>query len=93
VAVGDQQLAGCELGGERLMDGRVADPPDPVGRAVVVGDLSPRVAGEGGLEVPPGIAGMESEDGGEVVTGGAGEAQAVSLGPGWVRSCGRMPSP
>ena len=56
VAVGDQQLAGLELGGDRLVHGRVADPPDAVGGAVGVGDLAPRLTAERGLEVLPGVA-------------------------------------
>ncbi len=80
VAVGDQQLAVGELRGDRLVHPGVADPPDTVGGALVIGDLVPRVL-EGGADVPPGVAGMEREDRGEVVPGGSGEAEAVLLRP------------
>ena len=60
VAVGDQELAGRELGRDRLVNRRIADSPDAVGRAVV-GHLTPGIA-ERRLEVLPGAAGMEGED-------------------------------
>ena len=41
VPVGDQKLGVGQLGGERLVDGGVGDPPDAVDRAVGVGDLAP----------------------------------------------------
>ena len=85
VAVGDQQLGvpGRRLhGGDRVS---VFDAPDAVDGAVVVGDLSPGRAGGVGREGPPcallGI-GVEREDGGEVGSGGPGQAQAVLLGSG-----------
>jgi hypothetical protein len=34
VPVRDQQLSRIELGGDRIVHGRVADPPDTMGRAV-----------------------------------------------------------
>ena len=82
VAVGDQQLAGRELGGDRLVDGRVADAPDAVGGPVGVGDLAPRLSADRRLQVLPGVARVEGEDGGEVVASRAGEAQPVLLRPG-----------
>ena len=80
VAVGDQQLARLELGSDRLVDSRVFDPPDAVGRPVAIGHFAPGLAAEDRLEVAPGVAGMEGEDGGEVVSGGAGQSQPVLLG-------------
>ena len=78
VAVGDQELAGLELDRDRLVNRRIADSPDAVGGAVAVGDLTPGIP-ERRLEVLPGPAGVEGEDRGEVVVGGAGEPQPVLL--------------
>ena len=87
VTVGDQQLARRELVRDRSVDGRVVDSPDSMGRAIVVGDLAQRVAAERGREMPPGIAWMEGEDGGEVVRGSRGSAAG---GPPWARAgCAR----
>src|SRR5262249_12379188 len=71
------QLALGELAGDGLVDGGVVDPPDTMGRAVAVGHLAPGIARESRLDLGPGIAGVEGEDGGEVVASGAGEAEAV----------------
>ena len=79
VTVRDQQLAGRELGRDRLVDGRIVDAPDAVGGAVAVGDIAPGLVTQGGLEVAPRVARVEGEDGGEVVAGGAGQPQAVLL--------------
>src|SRR4051812_2870157 len=79
VAVGDQQLAGLELGCDRLVHGRVANPPDAVGRAIGVGHLAPGIAAERRLDALPDVARMEGEDRGEVVPGRASESQAVLL--------------
>ena len=79
MAVGDQQLARLELGGDRLVHGGVADPPDAVGGAVRVRDLAPRLIAESRLEVLPGIPGVEGEDRREVGMGRAGQPEAVLL--------------
>ena len=82
VAVGDQELGIGELGLDGLDDRRVVDPPDAVDGAVGVGGLAPRLALSRRFEVGPGVALVEGEDGGEVVAGGLGQAQAILLGAG-----------
>ena len=72
VAVGDQQLGVGQLGGDRLVDRGVGDPPDAVDGAVVVGRPRPRARRRGGLEVAPGVPGVKGEDRREVVAGGRG---------------------
>jgi hypothetical protein len=79
VAVRDQQLAGRQFGRDRLVDGRIVDAPDAVGGAVGVGDVAPGFVAEGWLEMAPRVAGVEGEDGGEVVAGGARQSQPVLL--------------
>jgi hypothetical protein len=80
VPVGDQELGIGELAGDRLVDGGIVNPPHAVLGSLVVGDLSPWLRVQGGLDVPPGVAGVQGEDRGEVVAGGAREPQAVLLG-------------
>src|SRR5215207_4364694 len=60
----------------------VLDPPDAVGGAVSVRDLSPGIAAKGRLEMRPGVAGMEGEDGREVVPGCSRQPEPVLLRPG-----------
>ncbi len=80
VAVGDQQLraAGCRL---HSRDRRsVRDPPQPVDSAIVIGGLTPRLAGGVWLERSPGgLARVreQREDGGQVRFGGAREPQPI----------------
>ena len=62
VAVGDQELAGRELGRDRLVNRRIADSPDAVGRAVAVGHLTPGIA-ERRLEVLPALPGWRAKIG------------------------------
>ena len=64
------------------MHGRVPDAPDAVGCPLRVGDLAPRLSPHRRLQVLPGVARVEGEDGGEVVASRAGEAQPVLLRPG-----------
>ena len=85
VAVGDQQLARLERRGDALDRGRVGDAPQPVPRAVRVGDVGERLAVEVRLERPPRRVVrvvVQGEDGGEVGLRRARQPQAVLLGPG-----------
>ena len=77
VAVGDQQLGAGEALGDGGVDRRVADPPDPVDGAVVVGGLAPGLAAERRLDQRPGVLGAEREDRREVVAGGPGQLEPV----------------
>src|SRR5262249_2011123 len=79
VAARDQQLTGLEFRSDRIVNGRVVDTPHAMGGAVVVGHLPPEVL-ERGLEVLPGIAGMEGEDGGEVQASRSRQPQAILSG-------------
>ena len=82
VAVGDQQLAGLELGGDRLVDGRVSDPPDAVGRPVRVGDLAPRLAAERRLEVRQASPGWRAKMGERLWRVARVRRSRSSFGPG-----------
>ncbi len=81
MAVGDQQLRLGQFGGHRAVGLGVVDPPDAVGRALVVGHLAPRLAAGVALDVAPGIALVQREDRRHVVAGRLGEAEAVLLRP------------
>ena len=92
VAVGDQQFAVGELRANCLVHARVGDPPDAVGGALGVGDLVPGVL-ERRADVAPGVPGMEGEDRGEVVLGGAGELETILLRAGLGALVGSDPIP
>ncbi len=79
VPVRDQQLGVREAGGHGLDHIGVGHAPDAVAGAIGVGRLAPGLA-QGRLQQAPGVAGVEAEDGGEVVLGGAGQLQAILLG-------------
>ena len=80
VAVGDQQLRRpARSSVDRGVDRGVADPPDPVDGAAVVGDLAPGLALDRGRDQRPGVLGAEREDRREVVAGGAGQVEPVLL--------------
>ena len=81
VAVGDQQLRVGELGDHGAMGAGVADPPHPVDRPVVVGDLGPGDSCGEPVEVAPGIALVQREDRREIVPGRLGQPQPVLLRP------------
>ena len=81
MAVGDQQLALGQLVRDRLMDAGVSDAPDAVGRPLGVGELAPGLARSGWLYRRPGVAGIQGEDGGEVVLRRPGQTQPVLLRP------------
>jgi hypothetical protein len=80
MAVGDEQLGGGERLLEGLDRGGIGHAPEPVDRAVVVGQLADGIGGRqhgcGGADRVV----VEAEDGGEVRSGRACEAQAVLLG-------------
>ena len=79
VAVGDQQLGAGEALVDGGVDGRVADPPDAVDRAVLVGHLAPGLARGGRLDQRPGVLGGQREDRREVEPGGARQVEPVLL--------------
>ena len=79
VTVGDQELGVGQLGGDRLVDSGIGDPPDAMHRAVGVGDLTPGFVAEPGLDVAPRVPGVKGEDRRQVVAGGPGEPQAILL--------------
>ena len=80
VPVGDEELRVGELGGDGLANPSIADPPDPVDRAVVRACLAPRrLASDHGINVAPRIASVEREDRREIVAGRSHEAEPVLL--------------
>ena len=85
VPVGDQQLGAGQLGGHRPRRLGIADPPQPVPGAVLVGDLAPgrllRVRLDGAPRAAPRVV-VEREDRRQVRARRAGEPQAVLLRPG-----------
>src|SRR2546422_349406 len=82
VPVGDQQLGVGQLGGNRLVDSGIGDPPDAMNGAVGVGDLAPWLGAQIGPDVAPHVSGVKREDRRQVVAGGLGEPQSVLLGAG-----------
>ena len=84
VAVGDDELLVAHGGGEQADGGGVADAPEAVQHAVLVGDLglgwSVAVI-EDGLDGAGGV-GIEHEDLAEVGVGGLEKIEAVALGLG-----------
>src|SRR5437773_7732528 len=79
VTVGDQELGVGEGGGDRFVELRIGDPPHAVDGAVRIRDLAPRGARHVGLDLAPDGAGVEGEDGRQVVAGRLGGAGGVLL--------------
>ena len=84
MAVGDDELLVGHGGGEQADGGRVADAPEAVQHAVLVGDLGfgGAVAFVENLLHAAGGVGVEHEDLAEVGVGGLEQVQAVALGLG-----------
>ena len=92
VAVGDQQLGGRQRLPHRRDRARVADAPEPMRGAVVVGQLAERGVRQLRRERRPGVAVVEREDRGEVRPRRAREPQPVLLRAG-VRALVRADPP